>query len=184
MNTYTISNTKLNPNRVFILQKSELEKRLDPEYYGHIYNEYDKKLRLKPFKKFSHIIKSINNGFDFRDYKDNGTPYLKVANIRKGEFRFDKIQYIDFNSSEISKNIQLKKGNLLLTRKGTFGYAIALEKDYDFVISSEVFYIELLDNTINPKFLEIFFNSEIGQAQFDKNKIGAIMGSLSQETLD
>jgi len=144
MNTYTISNTKLNPNRVFILQKSELEKRLDPEYYGHIYNEYDKKLRLKPFKKFSHIIKSINNGFDFRDYKDNGTPYLKVANIRKGEFRFDKIQYIDFNSSEISKNIQLKKGNLLLTRKGTFGYAIALEKDYDFVISSEVFYIELL----------------------------------------
>ncbi|MBT6687516.1 MAG: restriction endonuclease [Bacteroidetes bacterium] len=183
MNTYTISNTKLNPNRVFILQKSELEKRLDPEYYGHIYNEYDKKLRLKPFKKFSHIIKSINNGFDFRDYKDNGTPYLKVANIRKGEFRFDKIQYIDFNSSEISKNIQLKKGNLLLTRKGTFGYAIALEKDYDFVISSEVFYIELLDNTINPKFLEIFFNSEIGQAQFDKNKIGAIMGSLSQEAI-
>ena len=33
MNTYTISNTKLNPNRVFILQKSELEKRLDPFYY-------------------------------------------------------------------------------------------------------------------------------------------------------
>lgn len=183
MSQYTITNPDLNPKRVFILQKSELEKRLDPEYYGHIYNEYDKKLRLKPFKKFNQIIKSINNGFDFREYKESGTPYLKVANIRKGEFRFDKLQYIDFNSSEISKNIQLKKGNILLTRKGTFGYAIALEQDYDFVISSEVFYIEIQQDVINSKFLEIFFNSEIGQAQFDKNKIGAIMGSLSQDAI-
>ena len=88
MSSYAISNPALNPKRVFILQKSELEKRFDPEYYGHIYNEYDKKLRLKPFKKFNQIIKSINNGFDFRDYKEFGTPYLKVANIRKGVEKF------------------------------------------------------------------------------------------------
>ncbi len=33
MDTYTISNTKLNPNRIFILPKNELEKRFDPFYY-------------------------------------------------------------------------------------------------------------------------------------------------------
>lgn len=183
MSNYTIQSTALNKSRVFILQKSDLEKRLDPFYYAHEFNEYEKKLNKKPFKKFHQILKSINNGFDFRDYKESGTPYLKVANVKQGELDFTKIQYIDFNSSEISKNIQLKKGNLLLTRKGTFGNAFALDKDYDFVISSEVFYIELQENTINPKFLEIFFNSRIGQAQFDKNKIGAIMGSLSQEAI-
>ena len=183
MSSYKIINTLVNPKRVFILQKSEFEKRFDPEYYGHIFNKYEKELVKKPYKKFNQILKSINNGFDFRDYKESGTPYLKVANIRKGEFRFDKMQYIDFNSSEITKKIQLKKGNILLTRKGTFGYAISLEKDYDYVISSEVFYIEIDQNTINSKFLEIFFNSKIGQAQFDKNKIGAIMGSLSQDAI-
>lgn len=182
MSSYTISPT-LNKRQVFILQKSDLEKRFDPMYYAHEYNNYDKKLSKKPFKKFHQILKSINNGYDFRDYKESGTPYLKVANVKQGELDFTKIQYIDFNSSEISKNIQLKKGNILLTRKGTFGNAFALDKDYDFVISSEVFYIELQDNSINPKFLEIFFNSKIGQAQFDKNKIGAIMGSLSQEAI-
>lgn len=183
MGNYTIQSTALNKSRVFILQKSELEKRLDPLYYAHEFNEYEKILIKKPFKKFHQVLKSINNGSDFRDYKDSGTPYLKVANVKKGELDFTKIQYIDFNSSEISKNIQLKKGNLLLTRKGTFGNAVALDQDYDFVISSEVFYIELQDNSINSKFLEIFFNSRIGQAQFDKNKIGAIMGSLSQEAI-
>lgn len=183
MSNYTITNKSLNKNKVFILQKSELEKRFDPIYYAHEFNEYEKLLNKKPYKKFNKILQSINNGFDFRAYKDSGTPYLKVANIKKGEFDFSKIQYINFDSSEISKNIQLKKGNILLTRKGTFGNAIALEKDYDYVISSEVFYLELKDNSINPKFLEIFFNSKIGQAQFDKNKIGAIMGSLSQEAI-
>lgn len=137
----------------------------------------------KPFKKFHQILQSLNNGYDFRDYKESGTPYLKVANIKQGEFDFSKIQYVDFNSSEISKNIQLKKGNILLTRKGTFGNAIALDSDSDYVISSEIFHIELKDQSVIPKFLEIFFNSKIGQAQFDKNKIGAIMGSLSQEAI-
>jgi restriction endonuclease S subunit len=183
MSSYTISNTKLNPKRIFILQKCELEKRLDPYYYAHEFNAYEKLLLKKPFKKFHEILKSVNNGYDFRDYKESGTPYLKVANVKKGNLDFSKIQYIDFNSSEISKNIQLKKGNLLLTRKGTFGNAVALDRDYDYVISSEVFYIELNNKSINPKFLEIFFNSKIGQAQFDKNKIGAIMGSLSQEAI-
>ncbi|SNB41976.1 hypothetical protein LVDJXP189_1050002 [Flavobacterium psychrophilum] len=183
MSSYTITNNKLDKNKVFILQKSKFEKRFDPEFYGHIFNQYEKQLVKKPLKKFNKILKSINNGFDFREYKDFGTPYLKVANIRKGEFRFNKMQYIDFNSSEITKNIQLKKGNLLLTRKGTFGYAISLDKDYDYVISSEVFYIEINQELINSKYLEIFFNSKIGQAQFDKNKIGAIMGSLSQDAI-
>ncbi len=183
MSSYTFTNNKLDKNKVFILQKSEIDKRFDPKFYGHIFNKYEKQLIKKSFKKFNQILKSINNGFDFREYKDFGTPYIKVANIRKGEFRFDKMQYINFDSSEISKNIQLKKGNLLLTRKGTFGYAICLDKDYDYVISSEVFYIEIDQNLINSKFLEIFFNSKIGQAQFDKNKIGTIMGSLSQDAI-
>jgi len=182
MSSYSISPNH-NKDKVFILQKSNLDKRFDPIFYSHEFNEYEKKIVKKPFKKFNQILKTINNGFDFRDYKEFGTPYLKVANIRKGEFRFDKMQYIDFNSSEITKNIQLKKGNILLTRKGTFGYAVSLDQDYDYVISSEVFYIELQQNEIISKFLEIFFNSKIGQAQFDKNKIGAIMGSLSQEAI-
>lgn len=183
MTNYNIQSDNLNKNRIFILRKSELEKRLDPIYYSHLFNEFEKILLKKPFKKFHQLIKTITNGFDFRDYKEEGTPYLKVANVKKGELDFSKIQYLDFNSTELSKKIQLRKGNLLLTRKGTFGNAFALKSDYDFIISSEVFYIELQQDLINAKFLEIFFNSRIGQAQFDKNKIGAIMGSLSQEAI-
>ncbi len=168
-------------DRVFFRKFSEIsENRIDPLFYNHEFYIYEKLLKEKPFRKFKYFINSINNGFDFRDYQTSGTPYLKVANIKKGSFDFSKIQYINFDSSEINKNIKLKKGNLLLTRKGTFGNALALDNDYNYVISSEIFYIELKKELINTDFLEIYFNSYVGQLQFDNNKIGAIMGSLSQ----
>ena len=47
MNTSTISDTKLNPIRVFILQKSELQKRLDPFYYVPEMVELERKVLEK-----------------------------------------------------------------------------------------------------------------------------------------
>ena len=63
---------------------------------------------------FSSLFNSLINGFDFRDYNETGTPYLKVANVRKGEFDFSKMQFIEFDTTEIGKAIQLKKGIILL----------------------------------------------------------------------
>ena len=172
--------------RIFITKYSEVAgKRFDSYYYTNDFYQLEGQLSKSKYRyiPFSDVVQSISNGFDFRDYKDSGTPYIKVANVKPGEFDFTKIQYIDFNSSELVKKIQLKKGNLLLTRKGTFGNALALTEDYDYIISSEVFYIELKQDVVESGYLEIFLNSYIGQKQFDRIKIGAIMGSLSQEAL-
>ena len=167
------------------MSSGALEGRIDVSYYKNDFISLFNNLNTAKYTvvKFRTLFKSITNGFDFREYKEEGTPYIKVANVRQGEFNFEKIQYIDFSSETLSKKIQLKKSNLLLTRKGTFGNALSLEADYDYVISSEVFYIELDNQSINSKYLEIFFNSAIGQSQFKKVAIGAIMGSLSQEVI-
>lgn len=45
MSSYTISNKQLNPNQVFILQKSELEKRLDPQFYKQEYKDSLNKIK-------------------------------------------------------------------------------------------------------------------------------------------
>jgi restriction endonuclease S subunit len=171
-------------DRIF---KSKLSKvsgnRLDCDYYFN--EEIEIQINKGTYKSvnFSNLLSSLINGYDFRDYKENGTPYIKVANVRKGSFDFTKMQYIEYDTTEISKAIQLKKGNILLTRKGTYGYSLVLEDDYDYVISSEIFYIELKHDKIYCQFLEIFFNSIVGQKQFERVKIGAIMGSLSQEAV-
>ena len=49
MNSYTIS-PKLKSNRVFILQKSELEKRFDPQFYIN-------RIKIKNSVKLSTLVK-------------------------------------------------------------------------------------------------------------------------------
>ncbi len=181
---YSISKD-ISTNKIFLVNRKETEGRLDAYFYKQEFQILDQRFNNSKYDvvPFREIIISINNGYDFRDYKADGTPYIKVANVKPGEFDFNKMQYIEFDSSKISKNIQLKQGNILLTRKGTYGNALSLDKDFNYVISSEVFYIELNQSKINSKYLEIFFNSNVGQKQFLRHSIGAIMGSLSQEAI-
>ncbi len=61
MNTYTISQT-LNKNKVFILQKSKLEKRLDPFFYVPELIELEKKVLAKKPNKLRDYVVSIASG--------------------------------------------------------------------------------------------------------------------------
>jgi restriction endonuclease S subunit len=157
--------------------------RLDAYYYNSIFVEFYSKLYKINCVELGSIINSITNGIDYREYSLTGIPYIKVGNTKQGEFDFSNIQYIEYNLSDVTKSIQLKRGNILLTRKGTFGNALYLADDYNYVISSEIFNLDIKQNDINSKYLEILLNSPIGQIQFDRNKIGAIMGSLSQDAV-
>ena len=115
------------PNKIFIVNRSELEGRIDPFFYKSEYSELEKKIEKSKYKKklLKELIYKVINGLDFRDYDiKGGIPYIKVANIKKGFFDFSNLQYITPDIIKSSKDIQLEKGNLLLTRKGTFGNAL------------------------------------------------------------
>lgn len=61
MSSDTISSS-LNKNRVFILQKSELEKRLDPFYYVPELVELEKKVLTNQPKELRYYVKGISSG--------------------------------------------------------------------------------------------------------------------------
>ena len=170
-------------SRIFTVPAREVHNgRLDAYYYKGNFKELTKKLSCCNCVPFGRLITEIYNGIDCRDYKESGVPYLKVANIKPGGFDFCDLKYID--SQELgAKDIALRAGRMLLTRKGTFGNAIALSEDYDYAISSEVFCLSIKNELVDVHYLETFVNSSIGRMLCDKYKIGAIMGSLSQEAV-
>ena len=79
MNSYTISPT-LNKSRIFILQKSELEKRWDPNTY-HL----ERRSIIEALKKSGHQLEPLKFVSSFRKsiVKEipNNTPYLGLENI-------------------------------------------------------------------------------------------------------
>ena len=82
MSSYTISK-KLNPNKVFILQKSEIEKRFDPFFYVPELLELEKIVSKKQPKKLRDYVISVSSGatpktVELEKYysdKENGIPF-------------------------------------------------------------------------------------------------------------
>tara|TARA_R110002012_G_scaffold299125_1_gene498035 strand:+ start:4527 stop:5801 length:1275 start_codon:yes stop_codon:yes gene_type:complete len=172
------------PKSVFKITSKQLEERIDPYYYRSDFVNIIEELKSSDLKiiPFSNLIDKLTNGHDSRAYKDSGTPYLKVANIRPFKYRLKDVKYVEITNDDFSKDIDLKEDDLLITRKGTFGLVKRVDEDSDAIISSEIFRVRLKDKSLS-KYLEVVLNSSIVQKQFDRVKIGAIMGSLSQSAL-
>jgi hypothetical protein len=118
------------------------------------------------------------NGYDCRDFVEDGLPYLKVAQVKPFNLKIEDAQAIPV-SGVPARGLALM-GDLLLTRKGTYGDAALNRSDTPFAFSSEVFRIRLNPSKLNGDYAEAVLNSVLVRTQFKRHSIGAIMGSLSQ----
>lgn len=173
-------------SRIFTRRFSEISGgRFDPDFhkpyfYNILTNIKETGCKLICLGKIS---KNIINGYDCREYTDNGLLYLRVANVKKNEFDLRTAKYIP--RTDIVKDINLQTGDLLITRKGSFGIAAIVDSSVkNAVISSEIFKISLSENNkIEPIYLSFWLNSKVCQIFFSKIKTGAIMGHLSRDAL-
>ena len=180
-----IAYTEPEEKKTYVTNAQELQsKRHDPYYYNPNFIELEKMLLKSGAVKLNTLLKSITNGIDYRKFSEEGQlKYLRVSNIKPYKIDYSDAKKVALNKSDITKNIFGKKYDILLTRKGTYGISVFLEQDLDALISSEVFVIKIDASKINSKYLSIFLNSSLGQKQFLRNKVGTIMGSLSQEAV-
>ena len=170
-------------SQVFLVPSSEIDTRLDPFYYRTEFQLLEKRLHNSPYRveKLIRLLKKLVNGYDCRDYAEEGIPYLKVANVKPNEIVLEGVSYIP--DLPIDKDATVRQGDFLLTRKGSFGIAAVVSDEVDrAIISSEVFKLTLRD-TLDGRYLAYWFNTTIGQLYFDRIKTGAIMGHISQEAL-
>ncbi len=170
--------------RIFMAQRRELAGwRFDPYYFSGKFHALEIALDKGPYEPASlgRIYLGINNGIDCRDFIEGGLPYAKVAEIKPFIVDLARAQTVPVDA--VPDRGLVRQGDVLLTRKGTFGVAALVETNTKFAISSEVFRIEIDRTKVLGEYLVAMLNSSICQEQFDRQKIGAIMGSLTQASL-
>ncbi|MCX6232868.1 MAG: restriction endonuclease subunit S [Bacteroidetes bacterium] len=193
MSSYTISNS-LNPQRIFILQKSELEKRLDPFFYIPELLELEKKILTKKPKKLRDYVVSISSGATpktteselYYAEKENGIPFLRVQNLSPtGVLEFDDCKYINHKTHNgMLKRSQVSAGDLLVKITGVGRMAVASVAPDGFIgnINQHVCVIKTGSKEISET-LAAFLNSDIGEKLASRRSTGGTRPALDYPAL-
>lgn len=163
---------ELDRNKVFLVNRSELEGRLDTVFYHpkHMANEDAIKSSKWGYDKVSHIADRIVDGpfgsdLKVNEYQPEGNPLLRVSNIRTGEVEGDLVYISDEKQNQLKRS-KVYPNDVLLTKAGAIlGYsAVFPESMKEGNITSHLVTITCRDD-IDPHYLSHFFRSNIGQLQ-------------------
>ena len=191
---YIIKNTKLNPNRVFILQKSEMEKRLDPFYYVPGLVELERKVLAKQPKRLRDYVKNIASGATpktaevekYYSDEENGKPFLRVQNLSPtGILEFDDCKYINEETHNgMLKRSQVSAGDLLvkITGVGRMAVASVAPENFEGNINQHVCVIKT-DSKEVSKTLAAYLNSDIGEKLASRRSTGGTRPALDYPAL-
>lgn len=194
MSNYTIQSTALNKSRVFILQKSELEKRLDPFYYVPELLELEKKVSAKEPKKLRDYVVGISSGATpkttesekYYSEKENGMPFLRVQNLSPtGVLEFDDCKYINEETHNgMLKRSQVKEGDLLvkITGVGRMAVASIAPEGFEGNINQHVCVIRTENKDISET-LAAFLNTDIGEKLASRRATGGTRPALDYPAL-
>jgi len=134
-------------------------------------------------RSFTEIAVEVVNGFDCREFIESGTPYIKVADLKPGRLEKSKAQKVAINPTDIPKKQRIRNGDLLITRKGSYGIcASVMNNDEDVIISSEIIRVRL-NSEFNADYVAAFLNSEFGHSKFDRVATGTMMLGISHGNL-
>lgn len=183
-----------NPNKVFLVQISELEKRLDPFYYVPSLVELEKKILAKSPKKLRDFVKSISSGATpkktesekYYTDKENGIPFLRVQNLSPtGILEFDDCKYINQETHDgMLTRSQVSADDLLvkITGVGRMAVASIVPEGFEGNINQHVCVIKTGSKEISET-IAAFLNSDIGEKLASRRSTGGTRPALDYPAL-
>lgn len=176
----------IDPNKIFLVNFSELEKRWDPMYYTSLFVDNFKKISSSQYQqeKLSDLTSLISDGTHFTPtYTDCGIKFLSVKDVRKSDINFSDTKFISEEEAALLDTRCIPtKGDILLTKIGTIGYAAVIKSNERFQIFVSLALIRPKDNTLS-KYLEIYLNSCYSYIQFKRCLKGAGVPDLHLEEI-
>ena len=193
MAEFKLSN-RVNPNKVFILRTSELEKRLDPFYYIPEIKELEDKVRTKDVKPLRHFVVSVSSGATpkteekekYYSDKENGIPFLRVQNLSPtGILEYEDCKYINKETHEgYLKRSQVSGGDLLVKITGVGRMAVASVAPDDFIGNTNQHMVVIkTGNSEISTILASYLNSDIGEKLASRRATGGTRPALDYPAL-
>lgn len=180
----------IDKNKIFIVNRSKIEGRLDSHYNKPMYSKIWHKLcsLSTPITTLKDNSENIFSGITPKSGSDAYVLNNGISFVRSGDFSDANI--IDFSSllllredihNGIMKNSQLKKGDLLIAIVGaTIGKIGVYKYDLEANINQAICAVRLKE-TLDPYYVQAFFQTSIGQKIIERIKRPVARANINLE---
>lgn len=184
----------IDKNKIFIVNRSEIEGRLEPEFYKPSIACLEAKIRSLSSKKLRGYALSFAGGATPKKsggdkyYSDskNGIPFLRVQNLQTtGELSLDGCIYINGDTHNgLLKRSQVSEGDLLIKITGVGRMAIASVAPKNFVGNTNQHMVVIKTGDIAvSKYLAHYLNLDIIERIASRHSTGGTRPALDYPSL-
>jgi hypothetical protein len=114
---------------------------------------------------------ALTNDFE---YKDEGIPFLRCVNIKRGFVSFADCLYIDEAANRLLQKSSVVPDTVLLTMSGSVGNAAVALPTWKYPINSNQDIAKIRTRDVDPYYLTAFFGSRFGQQQMERLPVGSV----------
>ena len=166
------------------MQKSELEKRFDPQFYLN-------RVKIKNSVKLSTLVK-IKGGKRIpkgKYYSEEPTAYqyLRVSDMRDfGLINWDGLKFIPEDVYYFLERYKVEKGDVIISIAGTVGKTALIEKDIkNTILTENCAVLEIRDkSTLLPKYLHILLELSTSKRQIELGFIQTTIPKLGFDKIE
>ncbi len=132
-------------------------------------------------KSVQNIAKVVDSLHKTPKFAESGYYMIRVTDIVEGNLKFDNsLKVSEEVYQDFSKNHKPVRGDIVMTRVGSFGRSSYVDTDIDFCIGQNTVVINPEENS---KYLYYFLNSEVVWNQVLNETNGSSQGSLSLKAI-
>ena len=181
-------------SRIFLVNRSELEARLDPYYSQEYYKEAFNALArgnypLYSIKSLSSLITSgitpKSGGEAYTDDKETGIPFIRSGNIDiNGNFDFEDLLYLKPEIHEsIMKSSQVHKNDLMIAIVGATIGQVGIFLDEREANINQAIALVRLKNGNDVQYVKELIKSQVGQLSLNRLKRPVARANINLEEI-
>lgn len=162
--------------------------RLDTKYYVRIYEMRGKILNPQKLKNVSRIFRGVQIRADeVEELRDDSSPYylLDIGGIQNGEIDLNSLSRINVRNPRWLSLYLLQEGDIVVSGRGTAIKVAIVEREMpQLIISGNLICIRADRKLVNPYFLKIYFESQVGRALLEAVHTGSAIIVLNPRNLE
>lgn len=165
----------------FRVGRDHTVRRLDPSFHQPKYQPQLGNYAVKPLGEICErvLCGPFGSAIKSTAYVEQGVPFIRITNIKLGEFDESDLVYISEADSERLHRTRVSAGDLVISQRGTVGNVCQIPDSIQVCnISANTIGVKP-GNNINPKYLLYFLVSNEGQKQFQRAVSGHVQAKIT-----